>query len=255
MSQSRKVAGGCCVVFGVLCLAGLGALWAFQGRSPGDREATVGLSWVLGILAGLLALGAWRFLRPPFGRRTAFQWDLLRQGLSFQALPEKDGLQWSMLVFPDSIQPPGVSVLAFLVQNCTSSSREVRLKLSGLNPPAGEGEHRFILMGGQAGVYRIPLRFHDGMTPGPRPIDFTVEAKALEKKGLRVIEHPGAAVRTLPQARQVTIEILSGTPGAAVNEFAAGWAGFQPIFETGRSAPDLEPLRLLEELRSTPERP
>lgn len=242
------MAGGCCVTLGVLAVAGLVAALGAPHR-PAGGEGAGAVAFVLGLLAALLAFLAWRLLRSPYGRKTAFQWDLLRQGLNLKTLPEKDGIQWAMLAFPDSIQAPGHLVLAFLVQNCTSAPRIVSLKLAVHNPPVAACDHRFTLSGGQAGVYRIPFLFPSGMSAGPVPVDFTVEAEARAGKGIRVIEVQGVAVRAGPPFRQVVIEVLPGGAGATLNEFARTWSGLQPIFETGWPRPDLGPLRLLEELR------
>ena len=245
MITGRKVLGSGCLVMLALVLIFFVALAVTQEK----RDGFGAVCFVMGLLSVLLGFMAWRFLRA--APKTAYQWDVLRQSLSISPVPEKNGVQWVMLAFPDSIQTPGHLVLGLLAQNCHSTWRRVRIEFKPPDPRVAPGPQAFILDGGQAGLCRIPLLFPAGLPEGPLLLEFSVDVAMPEGKGIRVIESQGIAPRSALHFKQVTIEILAGTPAATLNEFARSWSGFQAIFGTGQAQPDLEPLRLLEELRST----
>jgi hypothetical protein len=241
----RKVLGSGCLLLLGLVLVFLAAI----AVTPDKREGVGAVYFVLGLLATLLAYISWRFLRTP--PKTFYQWDLLRHSFHLQAVPEKGGVQWTMLAFPDTLQVPGHVVLALLVQNCHNAPRGVKIDLHDADSRVQAVSREFRLQGGEAGVYRIPLQLDGNLREGPLHLEFAVDAATDGEKGRRVIETPGVAPRVASQFRQVTLEILPGKPPAPLNEFARDWSGFQPMFRTGQGEPDLEPLRLLEELKST----
>jgi hypothetical protein len=218
--------------------------------TPDKREGFGAVCFVLGLLALLLSFMAWRCFKS--ATKTSFQWDVLKQTLSVSPVPENNGVQWMMLAYPDTIQTPGHLVLALLAQNCYSTGRRVRIEFQSPDPRVAPDSQEFLLEGGHAGIHRIPLLLPGGLAEGPLLLKFSVDPAIPEGKGIRVIETHGIAPRSALHFRQLTIEILPGNAAAApLNEFARNWAGFQPIFATGQAQPDLEPLRLLEELRST----
>jgi hypothetical protein len=240
----RKVVGSGCLLLLVLVLIFLVAVIV----TPDKREGAGAVYVVLGLLSAGLAFMSWRFLRP--APKTFYQWDLLRQSFHLQPVPEKGGVQWTMLAFPDTLQVPGHAVLALLVQNCHSTDRTVNIAIHHADSKLQRISHDFPLKGGEAGVYRVPVELPAGLPEGPLLLEFAVEATAGEK-GRRVIEAAGIAPRGALHHRQVTLEILPGAPAAPLNEFARNWSGFQPMFRTGQGEPDLEPLRLLEELKGS----
>lgn len=246
--NGRRVTGGCFLAL-FLCLA-IGTVMTIVIPARDDGKWTVAA--VLGILALPVGLLSWWWLKRPKAAPTGYQWDLLWQGLNVHPVPEKGGVQWSMLAFPDSLQPPGHVVLAFLAQNCTSMPRMVWLKVTSPDPRIPSRDLPFGLKAGESGLFRVPFLFPAGLPTGPWTMEYAVEVDAPQGTGLRVIRNEGLAPRTALHFHQVTVDLLQGGSARIVNEFAREWSGFQPIFETGKSAPDLEPLRLLAEPRSSP---
>lgn len=245
MNGGRKAAGiGCSVVLLLVV-----ALWIAIAVSPRPEGGMGAVHGIFGFLSVLIVVMIWRFFKGGSVSAAAEVPDLLRQTLHLGVLPEKDGLQWTLLSFPDALQAPGHFVVAVLVQNCFDRPRRVRLTLKSSLPGLPGRAEEFPVAGGQAGLFRVPFLLPAGSPPGTLILEALVEGSAPDGKGRRVIRATGVAPRTAPHFRQLSLEILEGAPAEPLNAFAKDWRGFQSIAEPGQPAPNLEPLRLLDELR------
>jgi hypothetical protein len=172
--------------------------------------------------------------------------DVLREALGAERVAERDGIQWSLRISPERIAVPGYVVVGLLLQNAYDRPRIAAVRLregpgitEGSNPP------RVALKGGETGLLRIPIFLPADLKPGRRRFSVDVSATAPDGQGERLVDRRGEA------GTEAALEILGRHEGEPINLWAFDWTGFRPIFATGQSRPDLEPLRLLDDLRQS----
>ena len=215
------------------------------------RTDTTGLKVTIVVLlliamAPGIPLGLYYFSE---GSKKRYQPDILKDIFQITTVAELDGVQWTLLAFPDRIAAPGVAVIAFLVQNAHSTPRVMTVSLLRNPFKIGGGMTvRQRLEGGETGMIRFPLLVAPPTPPARHELEFSVEARREGSVGARVIPRDGRHPRRLAYSRRVDFEVLGAHGGATLNEGALGWSSYQRVSVTGQETPDLEPVRLLEAL-------
>ena len=237
-----------CVVI-LIPLAMMMALFAYFGISK-PREAAPMVATLI-VFLFLAAIPATPLLIHWFsgGSRTRYQPDVLKDRLQAGIVAELNGVQWTLLMFPDRLAGPAVAVVTLLLQNAHDTPRVVTARLLS-NPfqRGGPAPIRQRLEGGEAGVLRIPLLVPPTAPAARHEIQVSVEVRREGKVGARVIRRDGVHPRRLFHGRVADVEVLGAHKGATVNEPVLRWPPFQRIYITGQAEPDLEPVRLLESL-------
>ena len=181
--------------------------------------------------------------------RKRYQRDVLGGPLHLTAVAEKGGVQWSLMAFPDRLAAPGVVVVAVFLQNAHSTPRAVSISFRS-NPfeRGGLPVQRHRLLGGEAGVLRIPIRVPGTVPASKYELQVDIESRREGRIGARTIRRDGWAPRRLYHSRVVDIEVLGKHEGLPTNELTLEWTPFQRLFGPGQEFPDLEPIRVLESL-------
>lgn len=235
------------ILIPVLLLAGLLTFLVIRDTRTDTTGVQVTIVVLLLIaLAPGIPLGLYLFSE---GSKKRYQPDILKDIFQLTSVAELDGVQWTLLAFPDRIAAPGVAVVTFLVQNAHSTPRVLTVSLLKNPFKVGGGTTvRQRLEGGETGMIRFPLLVERSARPAVHDLQFAVEARREGSVGARVIPRDGRHPRRLAYSRRVTFEVLGAHGGATLNEGALAWTSYQRVNVTGQETPDLEPVRLLEAL-------
>ena len=173
--------------------------------------------------------------------------DVLREELGAEGAAERGGVQWSLRISPGRISVPGYVVVGILLQNAYDRPRIASVRLrEGPGVTEGSAPSRVALKPGETGLLRIPIFLPADLKPGRRRFAADVSATSPEGEGERLVDRRGRA------DAEAGLEILGRHEGEPLNLWAFDWTGFRPIFATGQSRPDLEPVRLLDDLQQSP---
>lgn len=208
--------------------------------------------WMVAAIWGALALVPGILLWSHYGTeasRLVHQFDVLLHSLKVEAVPELKGVQWVLMVSPDPVLVPANVVIALIVQNCHGRPRIVSGTVKGI---PGAAPFKITLLGGEAGVYRIPVLLGPETRPGPVRFRVDLKVRVPEGIGWRVIAREGGPPSRHPEFRDLELDVTGSHPGEALNPFAPRQAGYCRLFITGQPQPDTEPMRLLDDLRGTP---
>jgi hypothetical protein len=250
LRSSGRLAFGCSFVFSLLLLA-LG-ITTFAVASEDEKGRSAGCSFlILAFIFGLVSIPFMRYLRSE-SRRRVLQLDVLGETLGFPSAAERDGVQWVSLFFPDAVSAPARVVLGVVLQNAHGKRRRVRVSVRGGPLPPSWPSIPVELRGGETVILRIPILIPASAADGTQTVAVELSADAPEGEGVRVIRRDGLPPRRSPVGRHVSIEVTGRHGGEPLNPFAKDWSGPVSLHLTGQEKPDLESLRLLEELRGKP---
>ena len=203
---------------------------------------------VFGILFSLIG-SPYLFYFFSDARKRQLQPDMLRDYLNLNALLEINGLQFTVIPFPDEFKVPASMVIAVLLQNAHSTPRLFRLKIKSGSLFGAKVKYEVEVGGGEVGVFNIHSTLPENTKPGTVAIRYKVKVKKCKGIGVRVIEREGMRYfqHFVSAQHEIFFDILSGKNLQTPPQNAILPRGYTIIYRKDMAEPDLSILQQLEQ--------